>query len=308
MHRTFEIVLDAAKADELCRSLVENENVINVSVQPGASVKPKGDVVTVHLLSRGADAVLKEIERLTGSENVSIATSELTSIIDKKHDRKIDSDLDEAIWEEMETGLRHQGHVTPNYLALMALGGGIASIGLINESAPQAIAFTAASIIAPGFEPLAKIPLAITLRNWNLLWHGLRATFIGYAVLILFAFLAMGILHWTGSVEEAEFVKNTEVENLSHPKSKEYLVPLFSGIAGMVMIAAYRRNVIAGPLIGLVLIPASAMIGASLAFGRTDYALEALERLLIDAAIVVVSGLAVFTVKQILLHKRKPIV
>jgi len=98
--------------------------------------KPAGDIVTVHLLSRGANAVLQAVENLTGGENVSIATSELTSIIDKKHDRKIDDDIDEAIWEEMETGLRHQGHVTPNYLALMALGGGIASIGLINESTP----------------------------------------------------------------------------------------------------------------------------------------------------------------------------
>jgi hypothetical protein len=88
------------------------------------------------------------------------------------------------------------------------------------------------------------------LRNWNLLWHGIKATLIGYGVLIAGAFLAMGLMSWTGSVEEAEFIKNSEVENLSHPKLKEFLVPLFSGVAGMVMIAAYRRNVIAGPLIG----------------------------------------------------------
>ncbi len=307
MHRTFEIVLETEKADEFCRNIVENENVINVSFQRGASIKPAGDIVTVHLLSRGADAVLREIEKVSG-ENVSVATSELTSIIDKKHDRKIDNDLDEAIWEEMETGLRHQGHVTPNYLALMALGGGIASIGLINESAAQAVAFTAASIIAPGFEPLAKIPLSAVLRNWNLLWHGVKATLIGYGVLIFSAFLAMGLMSLTGSVEEAEFVKNSEVENLSHPKLKEYLIPLFSGVAGMVMIAAYRRNVIAGPLIGLVLIPASAMIGASLAFGRADYAWEATERFLVDAAIVIGTGLIIFFIKQIIQHQRKPIV
>jgi len=308
MHRTFEIVLETEKADELCRKIVENENVINVSIQRGASLKPAGDIVTVHLLSRGADAVLQAVENLTGGENVSIATSELTSIIDKKHDRKIDDDIDEAIWEEMETGLRHQGHVTPNYLALMALGGGIAAIGLINESAAQAIAFTAASIIAPGFEPLAKIPLSVVLRNWYLLWHGVRATLIGYGFLIAGAFLAMGLMSWTGSVDEAEFIKNSEVENLSHPKLKEFLVPLFSGVAGMIMIAAYRRNVIAGPLIGLVLIPASAMIGASLAFGKMDYAWEATERFLIDAAIVIGTGLTVFFIKQIIQHQRKPIV
>jgi Na+/serine symporter len=63
MHRTFEIVLETEKADELCRKIVENENVINVSILRGASVKPAGDIVTVHLLSRGADHVLQAVKK-----------------------------------------------------------------------------------------------------------------------------------------------------------------------------------------------------------------------------------------------------
>ncbi len=63
MHRTFEIVLETEKADELFRKIVENENVINVSIQCGASVKPAGDIVTVHLLSRGAELHWKAARR-----------------------------------------------------------------------------------------------------------------------------------------------------------------------------------------------------------------------------------------------------
>ncbi|MBA3439735.1 MAG: hypothetical protein H0T92_07695 [Pyrinomonadaceae bacterium] len=73
----------------------------------------------------------------------------------------------------METGLRHQGRMNANYVVLMALGGAIAAFGLVSEPAPQAIAFVAASIIAPGFEPLAKIPLGLALGHWNVVKRGL---------------------------------------------------------------------------------------------------------------------------------------
>ena len=54
---------------------------------------------------------------------MSVATAEVASFIDPKHPHAVDRDVDEALWEEMETGLRHQGRVTSNYLTLMALGG-----------------------------------------------------------------------------------------------------------------------------------------------------------------------------------------
>jgi hypothetical protein len=64
-----------------------------------------------------------------------------------------------------QTGLRHQSRITANYLSLMALGGAVAATGLVVKSTPQAISVVAAAIIAPGFEPLAKIPMGLALRK-----------------------------------------------------------------------------------------------------------------------------------------------
>jgi hypothetical protein len=308
MHREIEIILESEKAEKLCQQLAENKYVISLAISHGAAVKPKGDIVTVHVLNKGADEVLREVQELTDGKNVSISSSQLASLINETQDERIKKDLDEAIWEEMETGLRHQGRVTANYIALMACGGGIASVGLVSESTPQAIAFIAASIIAPGFEPLSKIPLGIVLRNKNLIWRGIYATLIGYAVLIFSAFLIMALMIRTGAVEESEFVKNYAVEIISNPKLKGFLVPLLAGAAGMVMTASFRKSVIAGPLIGLVLIPAASMVGVSLAFWKMNLVWEAIERLSLDALIVIVTGSAIFFIKQIIVHKRKPLV
>ena len=53
MHRTIEITVPPAHTDTLVHELEQLEHVINLSVVRGASIKPPGDVLTVHVLNRG---------------------------------------------------------------------------------------------------------------------------------------------------------------------------------------------------------------------------------------------------------------
>ena len=128
MHRTIEITIPPKHTDTLVGELEDLENVLGLSVQRGASIKPKGDIVTVQALNRGADDVLRRVQEAQARGiSVSVATSALSSIIDKEHQQQIKDDFDQELWEEMETGLRHQSHDTSNFLLLMALGGAIAA-------------------------------------------------------------------------------------------------------------------------------------------------------------------------------------
>ncbi|MEJ7709203.1 MAG: DUF389 domain-containing protein [Pyrinomonadaceae bacterium] len=131
---------------------------------------------------------------------------------------------------------------------------------------------------------------------------------IGYAVLILAAALTMFVLLATQSVEVSELVGNPEVKNLASPKLKEMIVSGAAAVAGMVMIASYRRSVIAGPLVALVIIHAAATIGAGLAARRTNFIFEGIERLGLDVLFIIIAGVLVFLVKQITVHRRQPIV
>ena len=308
MHRTIEITAAPGQTDGLLRELHALDDVIGLAVERGASLKPPGDVITVHTLNRGADAVLRCAAVAGKGGPLSIVTAEVASLIDPAHDDAVSEDVDEAIWEEMETGLRHQGRITPNYLLLMALGGAIAAVGLVAESVSQAIAFVAASVIAPGFEPLAKIPLGLALRRWTVLRRGVLSALAGYATLIAAAALAFLILRLTGTTTVDAFVNNPEVEKIAHPTLAEGLVSACAAAAGIVMIAAYRRSVIAGPLIALVLVPAAATIGAAIAAGQPRLIWEGLQRLGLDVLLIVVLGALVFAIKQATQHRRAPIV
>ena len=289
--------------------LEQLEHVINLSVVRGASIKPPGDVVTVHALNRGADQVMRLAEGAhKEGGDVSVSTAELSSIVDPKHERKVANDVDEALWEEVETGLRHQSRLTPNYLGLMALGGAVAATGLVVESTPQTISVVAAAIIAPGFEPLAKIPMGLALRRWDVARRGLTSAAAGYLTLALSAALVFLLLRWAGVVTAEEFVGNSQVEELANPTLREILVSACGAVAGMVMMLSYRLNLIPGALIALMIIEAAAMTGTALAAGEPDLMYEGLERFSLDVLLIVVGGIIVVLLKQIIFHRRAPMV
>jgi hypothetical protein len=224
MHRTIEITSPPPRTDELVEKLGRLDGVINLSVVRGASVKPEGDVVTVHALNRGADEVLRLAEAASVLGGVSVSTGELSSLVDPVHQREVAEDVDEALWEEVETGLRHQSRTTANYLILMALGGAIAATGFVVHSTEQALSFVAAAIVAPGFDALAKTSVGLALRRRGAAARGLGSAALGYLVLALSAALVLVVLRLTGVATVGEFAHNHEVKALAHPALRGVLL------------------------------------------------------------------------------------
>jgi hypothetical protein len=233
VHTEIEVIVPSSYTDELIGNLQQMDDVISLSVVREASIKPPGDVLTVHALNRGADEVLRLADSARKHGQVSVSTAELTSMIDPEHEQKVANDVDEALWEEVETDLRHQGKLTTNYLGLMALGGAVAATGFAAESSSQAISFVAASIIAPGFEPLAAIPIGLALRRWAVVGRGLQSALGGYLALALSAALVFLVLRATGVVLVEELNVNTEVRNLAEPGLREILVSGCGALAGI---------------------------------------------------------------------------
>jgi hypothetical protein len=308
VHTEIEVIVPSSRTDELIQELQQMDDVISLSVVREASIKPAGDVFTVHALNRGADEVLRLADAARKHGQVSVSTAELTSLIDPEHERKVADDVDEALWEEVETDLRHQGKLTTNYIGLMALGGAVAATGFAAESSSQAISFVAASIIAPGFEPLAALPIGLALRRWAVVGRGLQSAVGGYLALILSAALAFLALRATGVVMVEEFTINTEVRNLAEPGLREIIVSGCGALAGMVMLLSRRHYLIPGALVALLVIEAAALIGASLSAGELGLMLEGAKRFGLDVLLIVAGGVPIVVLKQVLVHRRAPMI
>ncbi len=152
--------------------------------------------------------------------------------------------------------------------------GAVGATGLVVESTPQTISVVAAAIIALGFDPVAKIPMGLALRCWDVARAGLVSVTIGYLALILSVALIFLVLIWTG----------------------------------VVMMLSYRRYLIPGALVALMIIEAAVMVGMALAVAEPTLMYEGLERFGLDVLLIVVGGVLVVLLKQTIFHRRVPIV
>jgi hypothetical protein len=307
LHRTIEITVPPSRTGELVEELARLDGVVSLSVVRGASVKPEGDVLTVHALNRGADEVLRLAEAASEHGRVSVSTGELASLVDPEHERQVAKDVDEALWEDVETRLRHQSRTTANYLLLMALGGAIAATGFaVHQPTEQALSFVAGAVVAPGFEPLANVSVGLALRRRALAVRALGSAALGYLVLTLSAALLFLVLRLTGAVTVGGFAHNLGLESLAHPALRGGLLSACGALAGMVMVTTYRQYLLPGALIALRVIESAALVGAALVAGEPALAYGALGRFLISAVLILAMGVLVVGLKQAILHRRNP--
>lgn len=162
------------------------DGVIGLALQRGISLDPPGDVIIIRATNDGARAVLAALDALGGHRWGAILTSEPRSLIARPYQNGIDRESNETIWEEMAFLLRRETNLSANYLALMALSGSVAAVGLWTDTLHIVVG---AMVIAPGFEPLLRIPFGLIGGPRALASHGLRSTVAGYLLLALGAAL-----------------------------------------------------------------------------------------------------------------------
>lgn len=76
MPRTIQISLPSSDFQEPCDELAPLETILGVSLSRGISIKPPGDVVTIEVLNKGADDVLKIVRAASEKHEISVTTSE----------------------------------------------------------------------------------------------------------------------------------------------------------------------------------------------------------------------------------------
>jgi len=304
MHKQIVISGDSRALEAMAGEFARLEGVVGLSLQRASSLKPAGDVLSIYVLNRTADDVLRRAAGETRRGIVSIVIAEASAFLDTGKSELIARDDDEALWEEVESQLRNHGRVSVNYLLLMMLGGIITGLAFTLDPVTQAIAFVGASITCPGFEPLAKVSQGWVLRRASMARHGATATLAGYAVLILAAAAAFGLLVLLGEAKHAQLVAEPITTSLTSWNARSLLPSLVAAAAGGLMVASLRDAYVVGPLMVLALIPAGGLVGASLACGDLRLAGMALARTGVDMLFVVALVAAVFAWKQRSKHRR----
>lgn len=307
MPRSVQVTVPSEQTDALVEGIKNIEGLIGLSVQRGVSVRPRGDIVSIELLTPALHVLMRLLDRqgINSSTACCIRTSQPLGVIAAARSAEIARDASEATWEEMELTVARESNMTVNGLLLMASAGVIAAAGISTDALHLVVG---AMVIAPGFEPVSRIALGAVARGiaWR---HGLADTAKGYLALALAACLTALVLRAAGVAplggKAAYLPAGALTSYWSSLTFSGLLVTIVAGATGGLLIAANRSILTAGVMIALALIPAAALVGMALSVGDFGLLGKALLRWFVEVLIVCLTSAVVFSWKRDRVQRRK---
>lgn len=300
MSRQVQISLAPHLTDQFISEIEPIEGVTGISLHKGASIKPKGDVITVELTNPALLDLMQRLEArgLGKSADSSIVTSELLSSVSSPEARQLTREPSDATWEEMESSLLKESNTNLNTLFLMFAAGVIAAMGVSTNTLHVVIG---AMLIAPGFEPITRIALGLVTGS-QASHRGAHDLLRLYMALVLGAFLATLLLL---AMDKPPL--SSEPSYLGHGALLTYwtsvsipstVVTALSAIAGAILVATNRSVLTAGVMTGLALVPAMTVTVMATMVGDWEAAGSAALRWLIDCVLVLGLSVLVFFWKR----------
>lgn len=306
MPRTVEVTVSSDQTDGLVESLRSRDEVLSVRLQRGASVKPPGDVISISTTNQDVQALARILDAhgIGTSPSTNLSTTELVSLVVPSARDRLNHDTSEGTWEEIETVIGKESNATGNTLAVMAISGFIAAVGLATNALHVVIA---AMVIAPGFEPFLRISLGFTTGStaWR---RGLVQTAKSYAALLAGALTAAVVLRAFGTPPlgdtETYLPERVLVDYWTTFSLSTVMISLAASVSGAILVAANRSVLTAGVMVALALVPGATLGVLGLVGGDADVAGGGALRWLLDAVLVVMMSGLVFAWKQARVHRR----
>ncbi len=300
MPRAIKISLASDKSGSLIDRLLSIEGVISVDLQKDASIEPEGDVVSVAVVNQRTRAVLEMLDELDITSQGSIQMSSLSSVVSRGNQDMIDGESDETVWDEMAFMLRTDTNLSLNYILSMTLAGAIAAGGLWTDTLHVVVG---AMLIAPAFEPLARLPFGLVSGIRELVPTGIKSILVGNLAMVLGAALSTLVIElWQPGAANA-FLDNQWVSFWSSITFTSLWVSFFGGIAGAVVISAQKSVLTTGVMVTLALIPSMSLIGMGLIAGDVGLMGMAFLRWALDAVLVIMMCAMVFGLKHRFMHR-----
>jgi len=154
-------------------------------------------------------ATLKEVRR----EDTTASSSNLSKSSSKKKPRRKYKISDRLAYDEVYDTIDNQLHLTFDYLALIFVGGCIAGIGLLTNSA---VAVVASMLVSPLMGPIVGMTFGAVIKDRVMLWKSFRNELIGVLVCFItgafLGFITAPIMD-TPRSDQLAFGVNTQISS-----------------------------------------------------------------------------------------------
>lgn len=182
--------------EAVLRRIAPIEGVVHVARSRGSSLQPQGDTLSIQATNEGGRAIMAALSHLQVARRGTVSTNAPTSLLCAPHQDSIDRESNESTWDEMAFMIRGDTNLSVNYLLAMGLSGAIAAGGLWTDTLHLIVG---AMVVAPGFEPLSRVPFGVVSGFRQLVPTGLYATLAGYLALAAAAAAAALLFGWAAA-------------------------------------------------------------------------------------------------------------
>lgn len=305
MARTVQLTVPAVHTDALVSDL-RRLDPHTLRLHRSASLQPPGDVVEVEVSNVGLRAVMRvaDAHGLGTGDGVALSTAEPLSLVADGY-TALSREEGGTSWEELELAMSQDSTMTGDRLLVMFIAGAIAALGIVTGSVHVVVG---AMIIAPGFQPFARLMLGVVNRSRS--WRGgLIDVLRGYAAVALGATLAALVSRAVGasaldSGDAGYLAADQLVSYWSTLTWAGVAVGAIAAVCGGLLLAINRTVLTAGVMVALALVPTAALGPMALVAGDAALAGRAAGRFAVEVALVIAGSTLVFATKRRTDHRR----
>jgi uncharacterized hydrophobic protein (TIGR00271 family) len=288
-----------ARTREVVSLLDSCPGAASLSVVPGASVRPAGDLIAADLARESVEDVLDALRDLGIDVHGTIALDVIDTAFSAAADRAERSapgeGADAVIWAEVVERTESEAALSKTFVWFLSIATTLAAIAVILDSA---ILVVGAMVVGPEFGPLAGIALGLVHRRFGLVRTSLFTLAVGLATAITVT-AAAGLLAWTfGWIDGSVLDQPRPFTGfIWTPDRWSFVVAFIAGIAGILSLTSAKSGALVGVFISVTTVPAAGNFALALAFADTDEMAGSATQLAINMSAIVLAGVVTLLVQ-----------
>lgn len=284
--------------------LVEDRRTTNVTVQPGASIDPPGDLIEVDVAREAADDVLCSLERIGLYEVGGICVSEPSATpfaAAHQLDRNAEGEPDDGvIWDVVREQAESSSRASWSYYAFLALATALAAVAVLTDSP---IIVVGAMVVGPDYSVVAAICAGISLGKPRLAGRAALTLLRGFGLSIAVVLVLSLLARLAGVIGAGDLTRPRPLTAfIWHPDGWSLVVALLAGAAGALAMTSAKSNALVGVFISVTTVPAAGNLAVALALGVGSEISGSLVQLGLNVAGMLIAGIATMMVQKALLR------
>ena len=290
----------AALSDAVRQHLEQDPTVSSLTVIPGGSVRPPGDLFLADIPRERANDLVDALVALGVQDEGTIALGSVDTWVSRRglqaEEQAPGLGSDAVVWSQVTERAYADTALTWTYASFMVLATLLAAIAIVTDST---ILVIGAMVLGPEFVPIAALGLALVRRRPVLLRRALTTLVLGFAISIGIVTALAFVLHslhvLTGNTS---LEARTATSFIYQPNAWSIVVAVIAGAAGVLSLTSAKGNGLVGVFISVTTIPASGNVALAIALGVWSQALGSALQLVINIIGMALAGWATLALQQ----------